>query len=218
MIIGDDFAWAHIGKTGGDATAQYFMLVKDRLGLAIDAPDYRFKHRGFAKEVRRRKLYLNIRRLPSWYLSFANHATRFGLAPDFRPLPRPTREQMIDPHRTYGDHGSLADYPDRTLLRYTRNRKLKIRGWFRMEFLLEDIVAFLRTRIEVDAALLRSLEQCRTKNHGSYDHDWRKQFSDSDVRVLYLNNPVWASIEREAYGGLPFEREETSGGSIARSG
>jgi len=208
MIIGKDFAWAHIGKTGGDATAQYFTLVKDRLGLEIDAPDYLLKHRGFPKEVRRRKLYLNIRRLPSWYLSFANHATRFGLAPEFRPLPTPTREQMIDPQLSYAGLGPLAHYPDRTLLRYTRKGKLKIRGWFRMEFLLEDIVSFLRSRIEVDAALLSALEGCKTKNHGSYNHDWRKQFSDSDVRAMYLNNPLWASIEGQAYGGLPFERAE----------
>jgi hypothetical protein len=205
MIIGRDFAWAHIAKTGGDATAEYFMFVKDRLGLEIDAASTSLKHRVFPKRVHDRKLYLNIRRLPGWYLSFANHVARFGLAPEHRPLPRPTTKQLIDPETQYENQGSLADYPHRLLGGYTRNGKLKISGWFRMEFLLEDILTFLQSRFDVDAKLLSSLERCQPVNRGSYDHDWQKAFSESEIRSMYLNNPAWTSIERKVYGGLPID-------------
>src|SRR6185503_7074059 len=75
MVITERFAWAHLPKTAGDATAQMFAAVP---GLVLyQAPlDSNEKHDGFwvhADAIEGKLRVMNIRRLPSWILSIAHH-------------------------------------------------------------------------------------------------------------------------------------------------
>ena len=35
-----------------------------------------------------------------------------------------------------------------------------------------------------------------------YDHEVEHWFTPEQVRLMYSNNPVWASLEQRLYGGL----------------
>ena len=75
MIIAERFAWAHLPKTGGDATHTMFAAVPGLI-LFADDPHSNDKHLPFfarEPEVAGKLLVMNIRRLPSWTLSAAHH-------------------------------------------------------------------------------------------------------------------------------------------------
>src|SRR4029453_8652538 len=75
MGIGEQFAWCHMQKTGGDATLQMFELFP-RLIVRADARNVEAKHTTFAErepDVRGKLLACNIRRLPAWMLSWDQH-------------------------------------------------------------------------------------------------------------------------------------------------
>ena len=85
MIIGERFVWGHLVKTGGDSTARLFQLFP-ALVVHCDSANDNHKHDPFGarpEEVRGKVLVLNIRRLPSWVLSYAHHVAQFGGYPDY---------------------------------------------------------------------------------------------------------------------------------------
>ena len=88
MVIGEDFAWAHLPKTGGDATLSMFRAVprpgrvRRSRGLQRQA---RATFAARAQQIRGKLLVMNFRRLPSWVLSRAQHVSRRGIYPDYEP-------------------------------------------------------------------------------------------------------------------------------------
>ena len=92
MVIGEGYAWAHLPKTGGDATLAMFRLFPDLVEFA-DPDDTNDKHTQFhsrARLIRGKLLVMNFRRLPSWVLSRALHVSRRGIHPDYKPQPMGT--------------------------------------------------------------------------------------------------------------------------------
>jgi len=88
MVIGERFAWAHLPKTGGDATRRMLLSVP---GLATvgDPADSNDKHLPFfarEREIEGKLLVMNIRRLPAWTLSAAHHRAAHGVHPEYVPL------------------------------------------------------------------------------------------------------------------------------------
>lgn len=94
MIVGSNFAYAHVPKTGGDATAVYLRAL---VPCAFDLPFEARKHDPFwersecyAKQHR----LCGIRRLPDWTWSMMHelsaHMDRIG-AGDRQPRQRPVR-------------------------------------------------------------------------------------------------------------------------------
>src|SRR5690242_15301969 len=98
MVIGERFAWAHLPKTGGDATQAMLRAVPGLVRLA-DPADSHDKHLPFwarGDEVAGLLLVMNIRRLPDWTLSVARHKARAGAHPDYSPQPMPAADELAD--------------------------------------------------------------------------------------------------------------------------
>ena len=74
MVIGREFIWLHMGKTGGDSTKQMFDNLN---GILYSDPRHDpSKHSGMKRTdidttlLQDKKIICNIRRLPSWTKSF----------------------------------------------------------------------------------------------------------------------------------------------------
>ncbi len=198
MIIGKDFAWGHLGKTAGDATYQLFQRVAPDLVEFAHQPTERAKHQPFAdasmEVLMKETLVLNIRRLPAWVLSNAQHRARSGTAADPAPQPLPPSSVLAESREA-----------DRGLGQFTANGRIRIDRWLRVEHLREDFLDFVAERRSITDAEARIARRLETKPPGRYDHDLRKTFTDRQIRNLYLENPAWAQAELKAYGHLPFQ-------------
>lgn len=193
MVIGEQFAWAHLPKTGGDATAAMLASVPGLVHFS-DPPSSNDKHLPFfarEAEIAGRLLVMNIRRLPAWILSAAHHRAAHGVHPEYRPLPLEAREEMT----------SKTDPDD--LLRWMTDRgRLSPAVWLRTEVLEQDVLALLeRLGVRTEPVRRRVLAVGRV-NEGNYGADFRELFSAEQIRRCYECNPVWADIELRVYGDL----------------
>jgi hypothetical protein len=196
MVIGRQFAWAHLPKTAGDATLAMFRAVPGLVNFA-DPPDSNDKHMPFfgrEDEVAGKLLVMNIRRLPSWALSGAQHKARHGLFPDYRPVPLESSEEISD--RTDADD----------LLRWmTDHGRFGIDRWLRMESLQDDFLSLLDELGELGPEAERAVRSVGRVNEGHYPPELAIRFTADELARLYALNPVWASVERLVYGALPIE-------------
>ena len=88
MVIGKEFAWAHIPKTGGCTTLALFEMFPELLEHT-DPSSSNSKHSLFRdreNELEGKMLVGTIRRLPEWMLDRAMHETLEGVWPDY-PAP-----------------------------------------------------------------------------------------------------------------------------------
>jgi hypothetical protein len=192
MIIGKRFAWAHLPKAGGTATQAMLEAVPGLVEYA-DPTDSNDKHDAFwVKEDRAagKLLTMNIRRLPSWILSAANHRATSGLWPDFEPLPMPSAEWMAENRA-----------PDDMLRWMTDGPRLTVDRWLRTEHLQDDVLALLAEIGELTAGARRAV--CSVPWIGrAYDHDVSAAFTREQVVRMYEVNPGWAAAECDAYGDI----------------
>lgn len=162
-----------------------------------DAPDSNDKHLPFfahEDEVAGKLLVMNIRRLPAWKLSAAHHRARYGLFPDYRPVPLPTPDELV---------GS-RDADD--LLRWmTDNGRFRVNRWLRMECLEDDVLVLLSELGALGPGVAEAVRSVGSVNVGDYEHDLRATFTDAQLRRLYAGNPGWAAVERQVYGSLVCE-------------
>ncbi len=193
MVISERFAWAHLPKTGGDATHEMLCAIPGLVRFAdlLDSNDKHMPFFGREQEIAGKLLVMNIRRLPAWTLSGAHHRAAFGEYPDYTP-------QRL---QTPGEMTSSTDADD--LLRWmTDHGRFEVDRWLRAEALADDLLAFL-AELGIDGPEVReSVRAVGRVNEGSYDHDGARRFTDEQVRRLYERNPTWAAIERRVYGGL----------------
>lgn len=197
MVIGHDFVWAHLGKTGGDATLALFRIFP-RLIVKADGTDTNAKHATFrarVQELAGKRLLLNIRRLDAWILSRAQHRAKWGLYPDYKPMPLWSADELAD-----------SSFPDDRLSLFLDGGKLKIDRWLRTEYLRWDFLAFVSEITDVSPHEREQVLSMRSVNTAEYDHDIRRWFTAEQRERLYQNNPIWAAIEREVYHdkALPF--------------
>ena len=193
MVIGEGFAWAHLPKTGGDATLAMFRLFPELIEFA-DADDTNDKHAFFherADQIRGRVLVMNMRRLPSWVLSRAQHVSRRGLHPDYVPQPMGTPDELAD-----------SSFPDERLGLYTSRGRFHPDRWLRMESLADDFIDFISDFRAIGADDSANVAALGPVNSAEYDHEIRNWFSGEQIHRMYLNNPNWATVEQELYGGL----------------
>ena len=192
VVIGEHFAWAHLPKTGGDATAAMLATVPG-LVVTADPPESEDKHTPFfAREasVADKLLVMNIRRLPAWTVSAAHHRARHGVYPEYRPLPLETADEMT----------SKTDADD--LLRWmTDHGRLRVARWLRAEALQGDVLALLSELGVLTPRVRRRVLAVGHVNVGDYDRS-AITLTDEQIRQCYARNPEWARIEREVYGGL----------------
>ena len=193
MVIGEDFAWAHLPKTGGDATLAMFRVFIDLVELA-DREDSNEKHAHFhsrAQRIRGKLLVMNIRRLPAWVLSRAQHASRRGVWPDYQPIPMDRAEELAD-----------SSFPDSRLMLHTDQGWFWPDHWLRMETLAADFLDFVSGLRDVSDTERKRVEALGPVNSAEYDHELARWFTPDQVRRMYLNNPSWATVEQELYGDL----------------
>lgn len=194
MVIGRRFAWAHLPKTGGDATRAMLCAVPGLVSFA-DPADSNDKHMPFfgrEQEVTGKLLVMNIRRLPAWAVSGAQHRARHGLYPDYRPGPLESPGQIT----------SRTDADD--LLRWmTDHGRFEIDRWLRMESLQDDLLALLADLGERSPEAERAIRSVGRVNQGRYPNEL--ELTADQVARLYEVNPAWAGVERRMYGSLPID-------------
>lgn len=194
MVITGAFAWAHLPKTGGDATYRMLLAVPGLVQFAdpLESDD---KHLPFfAREDRiaGRLRVMNIRRLPAWALSGAQHRAAHGLAPAYRP----------EPLESFDTISRRTDADD--LLRWmTDHDRLHVERWLRMECLEDDLVALLKNLGLLSAEGRAAIRRVGRVNVGRYDPRLVTGFSPEQVERLYDLNPRWAAVERIVYGSVP---------------
>ena len=147
------------------------------------------KHSSFgAREeaVRGKTLVVNIRRLPAWALSWAQH---LALPKRKQPVP------MASPHQMA--HSSIAD---RLLSRLTDGDRFTVDRWLRMEFLVDDFLDFVSKLTDVSEDVTKQVSELDRVNAIGYDREVSHWFTEEQIASLYESNPLWASVEREVYG------------------
>jgi|GEM_PF-916927 hypothetical protein len=233
MVIADDFVWAHLPKTGGNSTSEMFHLV----GAADGIDDLRSpsKHESFEQRQANsgadltvnRKRIMNIRRLPHWLLSRAQHIETFYGHPIDREVLRAGQIQPVCGLTRWTQR--VADALARRIIRRDHRRMERLRGkilgwlttmgatvsaddglksmmcgrvdyWIRQESLVDDFLEVVRHFIDVraeDERAVRNLPRRNTAHRETNIDDW---FTQDDLRRVYEANPFWAKIERELYG------------------
>jgi hypothetical protein len=196
VVITDQFVWAHLPKTGGDATHEMLCAAIPDLVRFADPLDSNDKHMPFfgrKDELAGKLLVMNIRRLPAWMLSGANHKARYGEYPDYTAQPLQTPEQMANSADAEG------------LLRWmTDHGRFKVDRWLRAEALADDLLALLAELGIGGPEVREAVLGVGRVNEGAYDHDAVGRFSAEQIRRLYELNPTWAAIERRVYGELAY--------------
>jgi hypothetical protein len=191
MVIGERFAWAHLPKTGGTATLELFRLFPELIVFA-DFDDSNAKHTLFherEEQVRGKHLVMNIRRLPFWVLSRAQHVARWGVYPDYEPIPMATAEEL-----------SESDFPDNRLAMFTDNGRFQVDTWLRMEHLADDFLTFISAYTSVNDEHRAAAHELPMLNSHDYDRELVKWFSAEQIDRLYARNPAWDELERRLYG------------------
>jgi hypothetical protein len=193
MVIGQRFAWGHLQKTAGDATLGMFKLFPDLIVFS-DPSNVEDKHASFASradQVEGKLLASNLRRLPDWTLSWAQHRARYARRPDGSTVTMNSPRQMIEVARA-----------DTRLSHLTDEGRFQIDRWIRMERLVEDFIAFISDFTDLtdtDRARIGSFDRV---NALDYDHEIEHWFTPGQVRELYARNPLWAVVEESVYGDL----------------
>jgi hypothetical protein len=194
VVIGRRFAWAHLAKTGGDATCSMFLAVPGLVQFAdpLDSNDKHMPFFGREDEVAGKLLAMNIRRLPAWALSGAQHKSRHGVHPGYRPKPLENFEEI----------SSRTDADD--LLRWmTDHGRFRVDRWLRAEHLADDVLALLGALDQLTPAAREGVLAVGRVNEGGYPREMEREFTREQIARLYTLNPTWAEIERQVYGGLP---------------
>jgi hypothetical protein len=193
MVIGERFAWGHLQKTAGDATLGLFRLFP-QLIVYSDPRNVEEKHASFDSrpaEIDGKLLAANFRRLPDWTLSWAQHRARYATRPDGKPVAMNSPHQMVEVPRA-----------DKRLSILTGDGRYHIDRWIRMERLADDFIAFVSELTDVTEADREQIASWEPVNALDYDHEIGHWFTPEQVRRLYRNNPLWASVEERVYGDL----------------
>jgi len=193
MVIGEQFAWCHLQKTGGDATLLMFGLLP-RLVVRADPRNVQDKHASFAereREIAGKLLACNIRRLPAWSLSWAQQQAQRGFQADGTPVPMNSPQRMAETPRG-----------DRRLAHFTDNGRFRIERWLRAEHLAEDFIAFASQFTDVTDGERHSIAGHPPVNALDYDHEIGHWFTPAQVRLMYASNPLWSALEERLYGDL----------------
>jgi hypothetical protein len=190
MVIGEDFAWAHMPKTAGTATVAMFRAF-DGLVRFADSPDEVDAHVTFAErraEVEGRLLVLNLRRLPAWAISRAHYVSLHGVYPDFEPIPMPPADEL-----------ARGSFPDERLALFTDRGRLEIGRWMRAEYLADDVLDFVGGLREVSDTERARVHAVGRLNALAYEHDVSRWLTPAQVELLYEHNPAWAALEERVY-------------------
>lgn len=211
MVIGQDFVWAHMGKTGGDSVHKMFEAISKRYIVFADDVRKPDKHFSFTKReadmgidlTQSRKRILNIRRLPSWALSYGYHKQhRQGVPFDKQKLLEGIvavrKRQVALPD---GSLGQETDYS--TIDQILKNQMCeRVDYWIRTEYLAQDFITVMSHFVTITWWQRLRIKWTHRNSNSKYDKDIMSHFSKEDLKKLYAACPLWAEIEKQCYGSL----------------
>ena len=192
MIIGPNFAWLHLPKTGGTSTARLLQELNIP-GIAIDPGEQDSKHQSFDSRFKqdfrtekKLKLIITTRRLISWLLSDWHHKTKMmGLAIPFEPV-----KSGLFYSLRLGGTWVAADY----WIHYFKARSCD--HVVRLERLEEDSNKLVLPLLPEGTQRL----QFPAQNTNQYDRKIEQFFNTRDINRIYANNPAWNEWEQNIYG------------------
>lgn len=203
MVIGRDFVWAHIPKTGGDSVRTMYELFSKHI-IISDNTDAKTKHDSF----RQREIQYNIdltetrkriacfRRLPSFLLSY----TLFFNKHDQQPVD----VEMMKKGLIYWKEPWTKSYEilsaDKAILEFYEFKK--IAHWFRVEFLADDFLAVMKKFFPIPPDKEMDVRRIHINKNPDYKRDFNEWFTKEDLLKMYASCPIWASIEKYIYKGL----------------
>ena len=202
MVIGEHFVWGHLGKTGGDSVVRMFELLGRKHIVYADAVQSPDKHETFLQKemllgydlTRERKRILNIRRLPTWALSFVHQKQRESGRPvDFERL----RRGLVFDHYQDNDKTKPVYLTIDTVL--STQICGRVDHWLRLECLADDFISTMSEFVSISWLKKQRIRRVRRNVNTTYDRDPRAYFADSQLEDLYRACPLWSSIERQVY-------------------
>ena len=200
MILGKDFVWAHMPKTGGNSTATMFDLFDTQITLK-DELNKHIKHETFAGRQKRtgvdctdRIRVMNIRRLANWALSLAQHQHRYS------KIEMNIEELANGQVRiNNGKGGYKLHHMDSYLKNFMCGRVDK---WLRTEHLPSDFIEVMSSFFAIDEDKKNQIISIRENENKRYAKDLLSFFSQKQLETMYEACPVWASLEQKLYGNI----------------
>lgn len=220
MVIGERFVWSHFGKTGGDSVHEMFRVIS-RHTIYRDAIDMPEKHLNFYKNeerlgydlTRSRKRIMNMRRLPSWMLSFAHHKQRSHSIPVLKEVLLRGRVLFESDIEVSPAMEGASDFRevrvDAILEEFMCGR---IDRWLRTECLADDFITVMREFVPINASEEEEIRRIRINVSPNYNRDVFASFSPEELETIYRKCPSWAGIEKEVYGDVLTKRDVLQGG------
>ena len=211
MVIGERFAWGHLGKTGGDSTLEMFRVVGNVI-LYADPQESPEKHDTFVQKEKKTGLdltngkerILNIRRLPSWVMSFVTFQNQNYQVPINKELI--LKGRIWNEARSWLKEGTpsyvMAFFElwiDDFLRSYESD---KVTHWLRVERLAEDFIRVISNFTVIGEDQKARIRQIRRNVNDKYDRRIEAWFSPEELTGLYEHCPLWASVEKKVYGNL----------------
>lgn len=202
MIVAPEWLWLHMPKCAGSETEQILrkcFLQDDRVRFDPVGPGYPIiwhhtlkKRSEFDPDfsVNGRRVFCNIRRLPSWILSRIHfEVQRSG----HRAIV--TREELLagmfrNPPEPSGATGKLIK-ADEILRRF----KEGVTDWIRTENLEADLHDSFGISV-------RSERAGSNQNRFQYIRAIKFWFTPLELEGLYKDNPVWRDLEIKVYGDV----------------
>jgi hypothetical protein len=188
MIIGKDFVWLHLGKTGGKTSREAISLLeldgKTQLIKIFNYPDHHFSIRQYEEKynekISDRQVIIGFRRLIDWMPSF--HFQMF---------------RNLNNYKRFAVEGKVMFrsgevlHPDKILEKYIK--ELKDVTFIRMEYMYEDFSRFFEDRIDKEELRKVCLKKIGEKKYK------KPSLLDDEIAYIYEKNPLWSSIEQKIY-------------------
>ena len=93
----------------------------------------------------------------------------------------------------------------------TDGGRFEIDRWLRTEHLADDVVGLLEELGALGNEAEARVRAVGRRNAAAYDHDLSSYFSAEQIHRLYARNPIWAEVERAAFGSVLLESEAWGG-------
>ena len=140
-----------------------------------------------------RRVFGNIRRLPSWFLSRVHFEVQRSDAGGVV-----TRGMLVrGKYRNRPVKGQKLGRPvkaDATIGKFAS----EVTDWIRSENLIDDLSAL----IGVDAARVPLAKSQVNRGRIDYIRDLNFWFCQEEIDLMYAENPIWADLEKRVYGDL----------------
>lgn len=201
MVIGENFVWAHLAKAGGNSTLTMFQII-ERLIEYFDPIDSHKKHLSFKQRIEMgdnlngKDRKLNIRRLPSWILSYVNfQKTTYGV-----PINNKLYKGIvntIDPKSVNSQNPEIHEsHVDETLIYYEYS---KVNHWLRVENLADDFIQTVSIFTEVSENDISKIHGVRENVNPNYNKSLEDNFTLEELGRLYKNSPIWCRLEKNIW-------------------